>query len=254
MSLRKVEIIALEGMPEVRPGDDLAGLIETTIRSAGIILEDGDILVVSQKVVSKAEGRILRAEDVRPSVFAQQLSRAVGKGAEHLEVILRNTARIVRTDLERGIFIMETPHGFICANAGVDRSNVGVEEAYTALPGDPDRSAKELRRRLESAFSVSLAVIVSDTFGRPWRRGQTDVAIGVSGMMPLKDYRGTKDRFGHELRATVIAVADEVAAAAELVKGKADGVPVAIVRGLAYERSRGSVRDLLRDKEEDLFR
>lgn len=238
----------------MRPGDDLAGLIEEGLRRAHVKLQDGDILVVSQKVVSKAEGRVVRRGDIEPSALARRLSKLSGKEAEHLEFILRNTSKVVRMDVERGIFIMETPHGFVCANAGVDRSNLEGDDTFSSLPQDPDRSARDLRRRLETAFSVRLAVIISDTFGRPWRRGQTDVAIGVSGLSPLRDYRGTRDSFGRELKATMIAVADEVAAAAELVKGKSDGIPVAVVRGIDYVLEEGSVRELLRSKEEDLFR
>jgi coenzyme F420-0:L-glutamate ligase/coenzyme F420-1:gamma-L-glutamate ligase len=251
--MRKVEVIAVEGIPEVRRGDDVARLIQEAIRTSGLDLREGDVLVVSQKVVSKAEGRVIRSDEVEPSPFAVELSKISGKKAEHVEVILRNTARVVRMDRERGIFIMETPHGLVCANAGVDTSNVGGD-AYTSLPVDPDGSASKIRSRLEEAFGVRLAVIVTDTFGRPWRRGQTDVAIGVSGMNPLRDYRGARDAHGQVLRATMIAMADEAAAAGELVKGKADGIPVAIVRGLNYEVSEGTGKELIRDRDEDLFR
>ncbi len=251
--MKKVEIIGLEGIPDVKPGDDVAALIEGALRGLGLLLEDGDILVVSQKVVSKAEGQIVRAVDVRPSRLARQLSQDIDKTPEHMEVILRNTARIVRMDRRRGIFIMATPHGFVCANAGVDRSNVGKEEVYTALPEDPDGTADAIRRRLEKSFSVRIAVVVSDTFGRPWRLGQTDVALGISGMSPFRDYRGLVDPYGYELKSTMVAVVDEVAAAAELVKGKLDGVPVTLVRGVVFEVAGGSSRDLVRRMEEDLF-
>lgn len=252
--MRLVEILGLEGLPEVKPGDDLARLIEKAIRDEDFNLRSGDIIVVSQKVVSKAEGRVVRAVDVEPSPLARNLSEGLEKSSQQLEVILQNTARVVRMDRERGVFIMETPHGFVCANAGVDRSNVGREEAYTALPVDPDSSAGELRARLEEAFGTRLAVIITDTFGRPWRVGQTDVALGFSGIQPFRDYQGKLDPHGYELKATKIAVVDEVAAAAELVKGKLERIPVAIVRGLEYETSPATSRDLIRSREDDLFR
>ncbi len=252
--MKRVEIIGLEGIPEVREGDDLASLIVEALRLSKLELVDGDVLVVSQKVVSKAEGQVLRDSDVEPSPFAQELSRATDKTAEHLEVILRNTARIVRMDRERSVFIMETPQGFVCANAGVDRSNVGEKEAYTALPADPDGTANRIRDRLEKAFSARLAVIISDSFGRAWRRGQTDVTIGVSGMRPFLDYRGRQDPHGYELTSTMMAVADEIAAAAELVKGKVDRVPIVLIRGAVYEPGEGTAREIVRSKEEDLFR
>lgn len=252
--MRMLEVIGLEGMPDVSPGDDLGSLIADALRKSRLELRDGDILVVSQKVVSKAQGCVVRGPDLRPSPLARELSRGTDKTPQHLEVILRNTTRIVRMDRERGIFIMETPHGFVCANAGVDRSNVGEKEVYTALPMDPDGAAASIRKRLEDVFSLHIAVIVSDTFGRPWRRGQTDIAIGVSGLKPLMDYRGVKDPYGYELKGTMMAVADEVAGAAELVKGKVNRIPVAVVRGTGYEAGEGTIRDLIRSKEEDLFR
>ncbi len=252
--MRGVEIIGLEGIPDVKPGDDLASLIREALRRQGISLTDGDVLVVSQKVVSKARGHIVRGEEVKPSPFARQLSEGIDKTPEHVEIILRNTARVVRMDRERGLFIMATPHGFVCANAGVDRSNVGPGEVYTALPEDPDGLAHDLRRDLEEALSVRIAVVISDTFGRPWRIGHTDIAIGLSGMNPLRDYRGFKDPYGYELKSTMVAIADEVATAAELVKGKLGGIPVAIVRGVEYDVTEGAARDMVRGLEDDLFR
>lgn len=249
-----MEIIPVEGLPEVRPGADLAALLEDALRAQDLLLQDGDVLVVSQKVVSKAEGSIVRSAEVKPSPRARALAEGGEKAPAHVEVILRQTRRIVKADTERGVLIMETPQGYVCANAGVDRSNVGPGEVYATLPADPDAAAEELRRRLEEAFSVRLAVIVSDSFGRPWRLGQTDVALGVSGMDPFRDYRGLRDPFGYELRSSRVALADELAAAAETVKGKVDGVPVAVVRGVRFERGAGRGRDLLRPEEEDLFR
>jgi coenzyme F420-0:L-glutamate ligase / coenzyme F420-1:gamma-L-glutamate ligase len=208
-------------LPEVRPGDDLAALL-----ASAASFEEGDVLVVSHKVVSKAEGRVVSGQD-------------------KLEVVLEESARVVR---RRGdLVIAETRHGFVCASAGVDGSNAPESGALVLLPVDPDASA----RRLHEALGV--AVIVSDSFGRPWRRGTTDVAIGVAGLEPLLDLRGTRDSAGYELRTTEIAVADEIAAAAELVKGKASGVPAAIVRGLAPTGD-GSARELVMPEERDLFR
>lgn len=252
--MRKVEIFAVEGIPEVEPGDDLAVLIEDALIASGANPRDGDIVVVSQKVVSKAEGHIVLASEVKPSSMALELAEGTGKSPEHLEVILRNSTRIVKMDRGRGIFIMETPHGFVCANAGVDRSNAGQGEAYAVLPEDPDRSASFIRHHLEAAFGVRLAVVVSDTFGRPWRRGQTDVALGVSGINPLLDYRGKRDSHGYELKGTMVALVDEVASAAELVKGKLADIPVALVRGVTYDSEPDSISELIRDETEDLFR
>lgn len=250
----KVEIIGLEGLPEVQEGDDLGVLIERALRQGPDALAEGDILVVSQKVVSKAEGRLISSESVHPSDRAIELAEGNEKTPDHLEVILQHSRRIVRMDQSRGLFIMETPHGFVCANAGVDRSNAGPGTVYAVLPEDPDASARRIRSHLETAFGVPVAVLISDSFGRPWRRGYTDVALGVSGMAPLRDYRGTRDPFGYELRASLVALADEITAAAELVKGKVSGIPVALVRGVPVTRQPGSVEPLLRDEAEDLFR
>jgi coenzyme F420-0:L-glutamate ligase len=217
----ELRVIPVTGLPEVRPGDDLAALL-----ASAASFEEGDVLVVSHKVVSKAEGRFVTGQD-------------------KLDVVLAESVRIVR---RRGdLVIAETSHGFVCASAGVDASNVPESGALVLLPVDPDASARGLHEAL------GVAVIVSDSFGRPWRRGTTDVAIGVAGLEPLLDLRGTRDAAGYELRTTEIAVADEIAAAAELVKGKAAGVPAAIVRGLAPTGD-GSARDLLMPAERDLFR
>ncbi len=252
--MRKVEIFGVEGIPEVESGDDLAVLIEDALKASRTDLRDGDILVVSQKVVSKAEGHVVSASEVKPSTRARELAEGTGKTPEHLEVILRSSTRIVRMDRGRGIFIMETPHGFVCANAGVDRSNVSSEETYAVLPEDPDRSASRIRHHLEAAFGVRLAVVVSDTFGRPWRRGQIDVALGISGIAPFQDYRGRRDSHGYELKSTMMALVDEVASASELVKGKLAGIPVALVRGVKYDSEPDSISELIRDEREDLFR
>jgi len=224
-------LIPLTGLPEIAPGADLPALLGDAVERAGG-LEDGDIVVVAQKVVSKAEGRVEEASD-------------------YLDVVLRE-ARAVRR--RRGdLVIAETEHGFVCASAGVDRSNAPGDGIVVLLPRDPDASAARLREALADRFGVAPAVIVSDSFGRAWRQGTTDVAVGVAGMHPLLDLRGTKDARGYELEATVIAVADELAGAAELVLGKAAGVPAALVRGYRAPAGEGSARELVMPPERDLF-
>jgi coenzyme F420-0:L-glutamate ligase / coenzyme F420-1:gamma-L-glutamate ligase len=226
-----IQVRPLEGIPEVQPGDDLAALLGDAVERAGG-LEGGDVVVVSQKVVSKAEGRLEQTDD-------------------HLAVILRE-ARAVRR--RRGDFVIaETEHGFVCANAGIDRSNTPGDDWIVLLPRDPDASAAALREALAARFGAAPAVIVTDSFGRAWRQGTTDVAIGVAGMRPLLDLRGEKDARGRPLEATVIAVADELAGAAELVMGKASGVPAALIRGYAVPAGEGSARELVMPPERDLF-
>ena len=233
-----ISILPLEGIPEVREGDDLAALIDAVAE-----LEDGDVLVVAQKVVSKAEGRIVRLDKVEASERAKEL--AADRDPRELEVILGEAVRLVRT--RPPLVIAETRHGFVCASAGVDHSNAGAAGTLVLLPLDPDASARRLADRL------GVAVIISDSFGRPFRQGTTDVAVGVAGLTPLLDLRGVRDSVGYELRTTTIAVADEIAGAAELVMGKARGIPAAIIRGLEL-RGKGSARDLVMPAERDLFR
>jgi coenzyme F420-0:L-glutamate ligase/coenzyme F420-1:gamma-L-glutamate ligase len=238
-------ILPLEGLPEVTAGADLAGLV-TQCHS----VEDGDIVVLAQKVVSKAEGRVARLDEIEPS---QRAVDVAGPDADprHVEVILREAVRIVRT---RGaLVITETLHGFVCASAGVDASNAPEPGSLVLLPLDPDASARRVRDRLRELTGRNVSVIVSDSFGRPWRQGTTDVAIGVAGLAPLLDLRGTKDAAGYELRSTQIAVADELAGAAELVMGKAAGVPGAVIRGYRTSGD-GSARELVMPADRDLFR
>ena len=228
----RIEVLAVAGLPEVRPGDDLAALI-----AGAADLADGDVVVVTQKVVSTAEDRLV---DIDPEVG-------------HRPLVERESVRILR---RRGdLVIAETEHGFVCANAGVDLSNVEAGQA-ALLPVDSDRSARRIRDALRHRFSVDVAVVVSDTFGRPWRRGVTDVAIGCAGLRPVVDLRGTTDALGRELQVTEVAVVDEIAAAAELVMGKAAGVPVAVVRGIdpAWFGDGSVVDDVVRSPDEDLFR
>ncbi len=247
-----VRIIGIEGIPEVRLGDDLAALILGAAQRRGLALQDGDVLVVTQKIVSKAEGRIVDLDSMEPGPFARQIAEQWEKDPRVVEVVLRESARIVRMD--HGVLICETKHGLICANAGVDSSNVERLGTVALLPEDPDRSAEWLCGRIKESLNISVAVVITDTFGRPWREGHVNFAIGVAGMAPLRDYMGETDPAGYELRVTRMAVADELAAAAELAQGKLDRVPVAVVRGYAYPPGCGTAKELLRDPERDLFR
>jgi coenzyme F420-0:L-glutamate ligase/coenzyme F420-1:gamma-L-glutamate ligase len=231
-----IGITPIHGIGDIEPGDDLAALLLAALEKAGFLLIDGDVLVVTHKAVSKAENAVARFdddEDVRRRIIAGE---AVA--------ILRRRGDLV---------ITETRHGFICANAGVDRSNM-PEGLVALLPRDPDRSAHRLRTKIRHATGIEIAVVITDTFGRPWRRGLTDVAIGVSGMPALVDYRGTIDTFGRTLTVTEVALVDEIAAAADLVMGKAKGVPLAVVRGVEYPRGDGRATDLIRPAHEDMFR
>ncbi|MBA2360734.1 MAG: coenzyme F420-0:L-glutamate ligase [Actinobacteria bacterium] len=241
-------VLPLEGMPEIEQDDDLAGLLHEAAERAGG-LGAGDVVVVAQKVVSKAEGRIVHLKDVEAGDFAR--ANAAGQDPRHLQVILDESTRIVR--MRPPFVIAETAHGFVCGSAGVDASNTPGDGTLVLLPVDPDASAQALRRRLSELAGVDLAVIVSDSFGRPWRHGTTDVAIGVAGFSPVRDLRGVRDRTGYELRSTRIAVADEIACAAELVMGKTEGIPAAIVRGLRLG-GEGTARELVMPPERDLFR
>jgi coenzyme F420-0:L-glutamate ligase / coenzyme F420-1:gamma-L-glutamate ligase len=242
-----VRVLPVGGIPEVRPGDDLAA----HVAEAADVRAD-DIVVVTHKIVSKAEGRLVDLRTVEPSALAKAFAARHGKDPRQIEVVLRESRRIVRMD--RGLIISETHHGFVCANAGVDASNVPGDEVVCLLPVDPDASSARLRERLAQRAGSDLAVIVSDSFGRPWRDGITNVAIGVAGMRSLVDYRGETDPHGFPLEASVLAVADELAAAAELVMGKTAGIPIAIVRGYPYERAAGTGRALIMPPERDLFR
>jgi coenzyme F420-0:L-glutamate ligase/coenzyme F420-1:gamma-L-glutamate ligase len=250
--MKRLELIAVEGIGEIRAGDVIGQLICDACARHGIELGDDDVLVVAQKIVSKAEGRMVCLDQVRPSERASELGRDLDKEPELVEVILGESRRIIRTGGRA--LIVETHHGFICANAGVDQSNVGLRQV-ALLPLDPDRSARAIRADIARRIRKNPAVIISDSFGRPWRLGTVDVAIGVAGMEVIKDERGLEDRYGYRLKAAVAAVADELAAAAELVMGKRDAVPVVVVRGYEIEKKEeGSVKELLRPEAEDLFR
>jgi coenzyme F420-0:L-glutamate ligase/coenzyme F420-1:gamma-L-glutamate ligase len=249
-----VAVIPVPGLPMIRPGDDLAVLLGDAIEAARVGLKPADVVAVCQKVVSKAEGAVVRLDDVVASPFAQHLAaRTEGKDPRAMEVVLRETSRIVRMD--RGHVICETRHGWVCANAGVDESNGVAPGVLTLLPRDADASAAALCDRLRTRFGVEVAVVVTDTFGRPWREGLVEVALGCAGMDPLLDLRGRADLAGRTLHHTVVALADEIAAAAGLVMEKDSRVAAAIVRGARYTPARGgAAARLVRRADLDLFR
>jgi coenzyme F420-0:L-glutamate ligase/coenzyme F420-1:gamma-L-glutamate ligase len=244
-----LEVLGVQGVGEIRPGDDLNRRIQEALAGE---LRSGDVLVVTHKIVSKAEGRLVDLRKIEPSALAKGYAQRYGKDPRQIEVVFRESRRIVRMD--RGIVISETHHGFDCANAGVDASNVPGVDTVCLLPLDPDASAATLREALAKDPGVDVAVVISDSFGRAWRHGITDVAVGVAGMDPVADYRGLNDPHGFPMEASVLAVADELAAAAELVMGKTDGIPLAVVRGYSYSPAPGSARELLMPPERDMFR
>ena len=249
----EIRAIGIEGLPEVHAGDDLAAQIMDACAAQSTPIADGDILVVTQKIVSKAEGRVMTIDAVAASPLAIAITEGHRRDPRHTEMILRESRRIVRMD--RGVIISETYHGYICANAGIDASNIPGDNAICLLPVDPDASARRLRNAIRSRLGVDAAVLISDTFGRPWRNGAVNVSIGVAGFNPVVSYIGQSDPHGNELHTTTIAVADELAAAAELVTGKLLGVPVAIIKGYPYERmDDADSRAIVRDSDKDLFR
>jgi coenzyme F420-0:L-glutamate ligase/coenzyme F420-1:gamma-L-glutamate ligase len=252
MKLPDIRIIPLPGLPVIRRGDDLVALIVEAAASSELSLQADDIVVVTQKIVSKAEDCLVSLQEVVPSPFAQAYARQWDKDPRHVEVVLQQARRIVKMD--RGVLIAETHHGFICANAGVDQSNIEGDELVAVLPPDPDASARAIRAGLRERLGIDVAVILSDTFGRPWREGLVNVAIGLAGIGAVRDYTGLHDDQGYELKVTALAVADELAAAAELVMNKLDHVPVAVIRGYDYPRVEGDLKQLMRDPERDLFR
>ena len=250
MSQLELSLHAIQGIPEIEPGADLGAEIRRALQASAFVLRDFDVVVVAHKLVSKAEGRMVRLADVVPGAQATEWASEYAKDPRVIEVALREARRVVR--MEQGVLITETAHGLICANSGVDTSNVRPGHAVM-LPEDPDRSAERLRGAL-AASGAQIAVVVCDTFGRPWREGLVNVAIGVAGLPPLTDYRGTTDSFGRTLHASVIATADEIASAAELVMGKTRRVPVVVVRGLKWTAASASAKELQRDPAHDLFR
>ena len=246
-----VSIYPVAGLPEIVKGASLPDLIGDGLARLGMSLEEGDVVVITQKVVSKAEGRVVSLDRVQPSVRATEIGQRIGFDPRHVEVILSESVRIVR-EAPR-VLITETRHGFICANSGVDRSNTGGKEMVVLLPEHPDESARRLRAGLQGLSGVEVGIVISDSFGRPWREGQVNVAIGAAGVMAMRDYRGQEDPGGYELQGTELAIVDELASAAELVMGKLDRVPVALIRG-ASAAGDGRVQTLLRDPATDLFR
>ena len=249
-----IQIIGLKGIPiPVKKGDDLASLTFRAAQEQGTPLENGDVVVLAQTVVSKAEGRTVNLKEVTPSEFAEIIASKMEKDPRVVEVILRESRSIRR--MGDGHLIVETRHGFVCANAGVDKSNVADEDAVTLLPEDPDRSARQIRKALMSLSGKDVAVLITDTWGRPFREGQANMTIGVAGMDPIRDRRGEKDLFGYVLKVKQTAVADELAGAAELVIGQgAEGVPVAIIRGYKYiPKDRSTAKKLVMPREKDLF-
>ncbi|HVH16275.1 MAG TPA: coenzyme F420-0:L-glutamate ligase [Candidatus Angelobacter sp.] len=248
-----LSILPLKGMPDITKGNDLGKLIVDRLKSQGDEFQSGDIAVISQKIVSKAEGRILPLSKVSPSNFAKTIANETGKDPRQVEVVLRESKKIIR--MRGGHLITETNQGFICANSGVDQSNVGTaRDSVTLLPHDSDASADRIRKTIHHITGKNVPVIITDTFGRAWRIGQVNFAIGISGMKPIHDYRGTRDMYRRTLQITEIAVADELASAAELVMNKADKVPVAIIRGYRAPKGQGRIKDLIRPEEFDLFR
>ncbi|MEM0084578.1 MAG: coenzyme F420-0:L-glutamate ligase [Candidatus Methanomethylicia archaeon] len=248
-----ITIVGLKGFPDIKAGDDIAKMICEKAEEQIGGLRDNDIIVVASKIVAKAEGRIVKLSDIQPSPFAKRVAELTGKTPELVELILRESNKIVR--MRGGHLIVETKHGFVCANAGIDKSNVaGGEDIVSLLPEDPDRSARGIRDRIRELKGVDVAVIISDTFGRAWRRGHVNFAIGIAGINVIKDYRGTQDMYGYTLRVTQMAIVDELAAAAELAMGKSKGIPVVVIRGYDYPKGEDSIKNIIYPEEKDLFR
>ena len=246
-----ITVIGLRNLPAIKEGDDVGREIVQCASRQGEDLREEDVVVIAQKIVSKSEGRVVDLKEINPSDFAREVAQHTRRSPRHVEVILRETSRMVR--MQKSHLITQTKHGFICANAGVDRSNVPGKSNVILLPEDPDRSALRIRDRIYELTKRNVAAIISDTFGRPWRLGYVNVAIGVAGMKPLKDYRGIKDMYNRTLNVTMMAVADELASTAELVMNKTDSIPVAIIRGYSYPKGDGSAKDLIRPPELDMF-
>ena len=244
-------VIGVTGIPLVQKDDDVAQQIFDAAAAQGTPIEDGDIIVITQRIISKAEGRVVPLDDFEPSPFALDYAGRMEKDPRLVEAVLRESTRVIRQ--VGGVLITETRHGFKCANAGIDASNVGGEDLVSLLPVDPDGSCEGVRVAARERLGVEVAVVMTDTFGRPWRHGQTNIAIGVAGMLPMRDYVGTPDMDGRELHVTLICVADEVAGASEMVMGKVDAIPAAIVRGYDYVRGEGRSDEIVREMELDLF-
>jgi coenzyme F420-0:L-glutamate ligase/coenzyme F420-1:gamma-L-glutamate ligase len=245
-------IIGITNIPEVTADHNLASIIAASAEQQGTPIQNNDILVIAQKIVSKAEGLLIDLKTIEPSPFAKQIADQWDKDARHVEVVLRESRRIVR--MSNGILITETHHGFICANSGVDASNLPGEDIVSPLPPDPDKSATLIRDDLKKISGHSIGVIISDTFGRPWREGTTNIAIGIAGINPLIDYRGIFDIHGREMHVSISAIADEIAGATEIVMAKTSKIPAALLRGLKYDTTTHSISEMIRPPENDLFR
>jgi coenzyme F420-0:L-glutamate ligase / coenzyme F420-1:gamma-L-glutamate ligase len=248
----RIELIALDGIPEVKPGDDIGSLVAAACAASGHALSDADVLVVTQKIVSKAEGRLVELATVQPSALARDWAERWGRDPRHVELVLRESAAVVRM-APGGLIISRTRHGFVCANAGVDVSNVGGGEVASLLPEDPDASARRIRERVGQLTGARPGVVISDSFGRPWRNGIVNVAVGAAGIEALLDLRGTPDVAGREMQATVVAIADELASAADLAGGKIAQRPVVVVRGYEWRPSEAGASVLVMERERDLF-
>jgi coenzyme F420-0:L-glutamate ligase / coenzyme F420-1:gamma-L-glutamate ligase len=251
---QEIRVIPVRILRDVRPGDKLHSLILRSLVQNNIVLKDGDIIVIAQKIVSKAEGQIINLSSLTPSTFAIQLAKKYRKDPRTIELVLRQSKNIVK--ISNGIIISETKQGFICANAGVDQSNImNSEENALLLPEDPDASAKKIMHLFKEKTNREIAVVITDSFGRPFRNGQTNVAIGVAGINPIRSYIGEEDMYGKKLKVTEIAVVDELASAAELVMGKSKGIPIAVIKGFDYVRNENAlINGLIREREKDLFR
>lgn len=251
---QEIRVLPVKLLRDVRPGDRLHSLILRSLVRNNIVLKDGDIIVIAQKIVSKTEGQIINLSSLTPTTIAIQLAKKYKKDPRIIELILRQSKKIVK--ISNGIIISETKHGFICANAGVDQSNImNSGEAALLLPDDPDASARKVMHVLKERTNREIAVIITDSFGRPFRNGQTNVAIGVAGINPIRSYVGEEDMYGKKLKVTEIAVVDELASTAELVMGKSKGIPIAVIRGFEYVRNENAViNGLIREREKDLFR
>ena len=250
--MASLTLTAIEGIPMIRPGDNLAELIKNAMDAMDLRLRDGDILSICQKIVSKAEGRLVDLNEIEPSSLARKFAERWDKDARSVELVLRQTSRIVRMD--NAVLIVETGPGWVCANAGIDESNSLEDDRAILLPEDPDASATRIRNELNRLTGAEITVIVTDTFGRPWRDGLTEVCLGIAGMDPMLDLRGTTDLGGRELHHTVIAIADELAAAAGLLMPKAGATPAVLIRGYHYKVAEGSAKALIRPAASDLFR
>jgi coenzyme F420-0:L-glutamate ligase/coenzyme F420-1:gamma-L-glutamate ligase len=247
-----IAIIPIPDIPQIQPGDDLPSVLLTAIDQAKVGLKSGDILIICQKIVSKAEGAIVDLKTITPSPFAQQIALQWEKDPRVVEVVLRESSRIIR--MKNGVVITETKHGWVCANSGVDESNTLDDDIVIVLPKDPDASARNIRIAIQERRGITIGIIITDTFGRPWRDGLVEFALGVSGFEPLLDLRGSHDLRGRELHHTVVAVADELAAAAGLVMEKGAGVPAVIIRGYRFIAAEGDSKKLIRPADADLFR